>query len=189
MLDLAPYRIADAQESADLHRRALGDSIIYDGSFKPVTLSHKFEFDCKRTGKCCRRRGPAQNFIGITSDVRRIKNYCDEHGMVVAGLVHGRVLNLDGYSEKRRPVAYLGGAILDCQFLRENDCSIHPARPTLCATMPIGFIVDHPAKLVALGFQTKMFDICPECMQGPLVSVEDHIRGVITLELIKGMEG
>jgi hypothetical protein len=34
-----------------------------------------------------------------------------------------------------------------------------------------------------------MFDICPECMQGPLVSVEDHIRGVITLELIKGMEG
>ena len=92
-----------------------------------------FSFGCTMCGKCCINRedillNPKDVYniaskLGITP-TEVLKEYCDAY----IG------------EDSRMPIVRLQprGIVKRCPFLRELKCSIHEAKPTVCATFPIG---------------------------------------------------
>ena len=98
-----------------------------------IGLDDTFSFGCTMCGKCCINRedillNPKDVYniaskLGITpTDV--LKEYCEAY----IG------------TDSRMPIVRLQprGIVKRCPFLKELKCSIHEAKPTVCATFPIG---------------------------------------------------
>ena len=92
-----------------------------------------FSFGCTMCGKCCINR---EDILINPKDVYNIARKLD--------ITPTDVLKeyCDAYigEDSRMPIVRLQprGIVKRCPFLKELKCSIHEAKPTLCATFPIG---------------------------------------------------
>ena len=98
-----------------------------------IGLDDTFSFGCTMCGKCCINR---EDILLNPKDVYNIagklnitptevlKEYCEAY----VG------------EDSRMPIVRLQprGIVKRCPFLRDRKCSIHEAKPTVCATFPIG---------------------------------------------------
>lgn len=191
------WRLATGEESYAIHEAAYDEeSAQY---FVPVGPDTQFRFDCQRTGDCCRARSASENTVHLESDVRRVVHFCRSEGRTVGGVVHGKVLHLDGLSETERlrstwmrkdgTRSYREGR-RPCQFLTaENLCGIYAARPLLCRLAPLGFVLDRSNQLVALSYVRELERRCPACFKTEtLQTVEEWVKGVFTPALLREME-
>lgn len=98
-----------------------------------IGLDDTFEFNCNQCGKCCINR---EDILLNPWDVFRlskelkldteefVEEYCDTY----IG------------DSSRLPVVRLRpqGEVKRCRFLKGRKCQVHKAKPTVCATFPIG---------------------------------------------------
>ena len=98
-----------------------------------IGLDDTFSFGCTMCGKCCINR---EDILLNPKDVYNIARKLD--------LTPTEVLKeyCDAYigEDSRMPIVRLQprGIVKRCPFLKERKCSIHEAKPTVCATFPIG---------------------------------------------------
>ena len=92
-----------------------------------------FGFGCTMCGKCCINR---EDILLNPKDVYNIAKKLD--------ITPTEILKeyCDAYigADSRMPIVRLQsrGIVTRCPFLKERKCSIHEAKPTVCATYPIG---------------------------------------------------
>ncbi len=96
-------------------------------------LDDTFKFHCTQCGKCCINRED------ILMSSRDLYNAAKELGMTIAQFVEDYCEIYLG-SESRLPIIRLKprGSIKRCPLLKDQKCSIHKAKPTVCALFPIG---------------------------------------------------
>lgn len=98
-----------------------------------IGLDDTFSFGCTMCGKCCINR---EDILLNPKDVYNIAKKLS--------ITPTEVLNeyCDAYigEDSRMPIVRLRprGIVKHCPFLKELKCSIHGAKPTVCATYPIG---------------------------------------------------
>lgn len=92
-----------------------------------------FKFSCKQCGKCCINREDillnAQDVYRLSKELRmKPLDMINEYGEVYIG------------SSSRVPIVRLRprGFIRRCRFLKDRKCSVHQAKPTVCAMYPLG---------------------------------------------------
>ena len=101
-----------------------------------IGLDEPFKFNCTMCGKCCINRedimlNPKDLFkISKTLNLEPIEvveKYCDTY--------------IGEYS--RFPIVRLKpqGSIKRCPLLKDNKCTVHESKPTVCATFPIGRMI------------------------------------------------
>lgn len=98
-----------------------------------VSLNDTFQFHCTQCGKCCIHR---EDILLSPYDLYKIarelqlepievcKRYCESY--------------IGNHS--RMPIVRLmpQGAVQRCPFLKNQKCSIHKAKPAVCAMFPVG---------------------------------------------------
>lgn len=190
------YDYASKSAAARAHATVYGAQA--RARFRVVDLESRFKFDCKRTGACCRGRALVSNVIRGESQVLKIRSYTDQQNIRIKGSQRADLLWLDGLEPNVRAVrvasinlgagglAYVGPHGYDCQFLDGNLCGVHPVKPVLCATAPIGFLLEHGefGGKIHLAMNTDKDRICPECMVGPEQIVREWLEGKITNSFI-----
>lgn len=98
-----------------------------------------FDFSCDRCGRCCRER---EDILLNPADLFRIARFL--------GLPPGEIAKryCEGYigSDSRIPVIRLKPKPYrkTCPFLGPEGCSIHAAKPTVCALFPLGRAYIYP---------------------------------------------
>ena len=100
----------------------------------------KFRFHCDQCGDCCRNR---EDILLTPFDLFRIaghlgiapgevvKNHCETY---IGSSSHFPVVRLLPVGEEKA-----------CPFLKENRCSIHASKPTVCALFPLGRAMQYGA--------------------------------------------
>lgn len=98
-----------------------------------IGVDEIFRFSCKQCGKCCTEREDiilspfdlfrASKKLGMTPD-EFVKEYCDSYVGHTSKMI---IVRLMPRGSNRR-----------CPLLKDRKCSIHDAKPTLCAMFPIG---------------------------------------------------
>ena len=106
----------------------------------PLKPGEKFRFHCDQCGDCCRHREdilltPFDLFriaghLGITPG-EVVKTYCEVY---VGSSSHFPVVRLLPVGEDKA-----------CPFLKDNCCSIHASKPTVCALFPLGRAMQYGA--------------------------------------------
>ncbi len=99
-----------------------------------LELEDTFQFGCDCCGECCKTRGDIllnaydimrlQKYLGI-SFRELLVTYCEMYVGNTSGL----------------PIVRLKTSI-SCPFLFHKKCSVHDAKPTVCALFPLGRICD-----------------------------------------------
>lgn len=99
----------------------------------PLKLEDSFRFHCTQCGQCCRNR---EDILLSPYDLNRIahalsvspKTAIDRYCRVYVG------------ENSRLPVVALRplGKQRACPFLKNNRCTIHASKPTVCALFPLG---------------------------------------------------
>lgn len=92
-----------------------------------------FKFHCTMCGKCCIKRED------ILLNPRDMYNLAKELGMTPHEVMNTYCETYIG-SDSRLPVVRLKprGKIRRCPLLKDRKCSVHNAKPTVCALFPIG---------------------------------------------------
>ncbi len=92
-----------------------------------------FKFSCKQCGKCCINR---EDILLNALDVYRLSK---ELQMKPLDMVNEYGETYIGESS-RIPIVRLRprGSIKRCRFLKDRKCSVHRAKPTVCAMFPVG---------------------------------------------------
>lgn len=98
-----------------------------------IGVDDKFRFSCKQCGKCCTDRedillSPFDLFraakkLDMTPD-EFVNEYCDSYVGDTSKMIIVRLMPR--------------GSIKRCPLLRDRKCSIHDAKPMVCAMFPIG---------------------------------------------------
>ena len=98
-----------------------------------IGVDESFHFHCKQCGKCCINREDIllnakdlyrlAKYLGVTPE-QFIKTYCE----VYIG------------ESSRIPIVRLKpqGSIKRCPLLKDRKCSVHQAKPVVCAMFPLG---------------------------------------------------
>lgn len=98
-----------------------------------IGIDEPFQFGCKQCGKCCINR---EDILLNAMDVYRL---CKELQMKPQQMIeeYGEAY-IGGAS--RIPIVRLRprGSIKRCRFMKDHKCSVHRAKPTVCAMFPIG---------------------------------------------------
>lgn len=98
-----------------------------------IGLDDKFRFSCKQCGKCCTERAdiilsPLDLFRAAKklnlSPMEFVQTYCDKYIGDTSKMV---IIRLKPRGSNSR-----------CPMLKERKCSIHDAKPAVCAMFPIG---------------------------------------------------
>ena len=99
-----------------------------------------FRFHCDQCGDCCRHR---KDIILTPFDLNRIARH---FGTTPKAIVDRYCIVYIGDSS-RFPVVLLKPEGKDeaCPFLKENRCSIHASKPTVCALFPLGRVMQYGA--------------------------------------------
>ena len=140
----------------------------------PVALSEKFPFRCRRCGACCRH---VRKSVPLESlDAFRIARFLRDRGddiqdinMVFTAYAYPVILHGSGYSAYMLKTVGKEDA---CIFLKNNQCTIHPAKPKACRTYPVSVGPDgHGAYEQFISMeQTHHFE-------GTEISVEKWLQG------------
>ena len=103
--------------------------------FKKLTIDidEKFKFSCNQCGKCCTERedillSPSDLFKASKKLNMTTKSFHDEYCESYVGGTSKMVI------VRLRPL----GSIRRCPMLKDRKCSIHDAKPAVCAMYPIG---------------------------------------------------
>lgn len=184
------YEIGTKSRSAKVHRFLLGTSSF---AVRPVNLDSEFDFECAKTGGCCRGRSDPSNHIVGEKQLLRIKAYCEERNRPIRGWyqVPNLHLELDGYErtgvilakvpiQGAKGVAYVARQ-RDCQFLDGDLCGIHPVKPLICKLAPVGMLVEHTDTGGRLLLAIQCKPECPDCFSGRRWTVREWI-----VEQLKG---
>lgn len=98
-----------------------------------IGLDDTFEFSCKQCGKCCINR---EDILLNPGDIYRL---CKELNLAPKDFIKEYC---DAYlgESSRFPIVRLQpqGTVRRCRFLKNRKCSVHKAKPTVCAAFPIG---------------------------------------------------
>jgi len=150
-----------------------------DGILKEVMPQERVRFKCLRCGRCC---SDASTVVTVTAtDIARIANFL--------GLTEDELLSVLGFYQlgeetpadqvdkmvtkpimTERGSAFVGllkGEGGRCVYLNEeNECSIYPARPTVCRTFPFTFTAVKRIKggvdyTIKIGITSKGREYCP----------------------------
>lgn len=117
---------------------------------------HKLRFECQPgCTACCQRKG----FVYLTEDdIQRAARFLGVSAAVFERRFIYRTRNL-----RRLRIPRSG----QCRFLRENGCSIHPAKPTQCRLFPFW-----PELTRKNRDWRKTASWCPGIGKGELVQIE-----------------
>ena len=98
-----------------------------------IGVDDTFEFGCRACGKCCTHRSD------IILSPRDIYNIAKELNMSPGNVYFEYCERYIGGSS-RVPIAKLisVGADQHCPLLKDRKCSVHKAKPTVCALYPLG---------------------------------------------------
>lgn len=107
--------------------------VIKDLIRNALTDEDTFEFGCIQCGECCRNR---HDILLFPYDLYRIAKYLEKDIHTV----------IEKYCEvyigddSKLPVVRVKSKIYNdvCSFLRNGKCSIHAAKPSVCALFPLG---------------------------------------------------
>lgn len=96
-------------------------------------LDDTFEFECRQCGQCCHNR---DDLILTAHDIFRIARHL---GVTPVEIIDKYCESYIG-DESRIPVVRAKPKLHDgvCPFLRKGKCSIHAAKPVICAVFPLG---------------------------------------------------
>ena len=98
-----------------------------------VGLDDTFRFHCKMCGKCCTHR---EDIMLNPQDVYRIAKALNK---APAEIVTEYCDTYLGQSSRMVIVRLLPqGSVKRCPFLKDQKCSIHKSKPTVCALYPLG---------------------------------------------------
>ncbi len=98
-----------------------------------VGLDDTFRFHCKMCGKCCTHR---EDIMLNPQDVYRIAKALNKEPAEIVTEYCDTYL---GQSSRMVIVRLLPqGSVKRCPFLKDRKCSIHKAKPTVCALYPLG---------------------------------------------------
>lgn len=98
-----------------------------------IGLDEPFSFHCKQCGKCCIHR---EDILLNPNDLYRLSKYL---GLQPQEIVEQYCETYIGETS-RMPVVRLlpRGSVRRCPFLKNQKCSVHAAKPVVCAMYPIG---------------------------------------------------
>lgn len=114
---------------------------IYDNlNTMKIGLDDSFRFHCTQCGKCCINR---EDIIMTPRDLFRAANALK---MSIPAMVHTFCEMYIG-NDSRFPLVRLKptGKDRHCPLLKNNRCSIHQAKPGVCAMYPLGRLTSFPA--------------------------------------------
>ena len=96
-------------------------------------LDEEFKFNCTMCGKCCINRED------ILLNPKDMFNLAKELNMEPKQVLEAYCETYIG-SDSRFPIVRLKpkGSIKRCPLLKDRKCSVHKAKPTVCAMFPIG---------------------------------------------------
>lgn len=107
--------------------------ILDDFEAVQIGLDDRFEFRCRKCGKCCTRR---EDVVLNASDLYRLskqlgitpEDLIKQYGEIYVGM------------DSRIPIVRLRprGSVKRCPFLKDRKCMVHKAKPTVCAMFPLG---------------------------------------------------
>lgn len=168
----AGWTVADKGLSEAIHREAYGRAweAVFRHRLRPVGLDDTVRFACLRCGHCCHGRAPERLWGG---EGERLAAYARQHGLAPPAVRPGGLY----------VPAESGGA---CRWLgRANGqavCGVHAVKPHLCRLAPIGVIIDHGRKVVAVAAKSRLrprtYDV-QECLGieagGSVIKVADWL--------------
>ena len=98
-----------------------------------LNLDDTFQFRCDRCGNCCRDR---EDILLSPRDVYKLSKYLN---LTPLAFFHQYCISYIG-SGSRVPIVRLEaqGEHLTCPLLKGNSCSVHAAKPSVCALYPWG---------------------------------------------------
>lgn len=113
-----------------------------------IGLDEPFKFHCTMCGKCCIDRED------ILLTPRDIYNMSKELGLNPRDFFIAYCENYIG-SDSRMPIVRLKprGSIKRCPLLKDRKCSVHKAKPAVCAMFPIGRCIRFENKNVKIRLQ------------------------------------
>lgn len=98
-----------------------------------IGIDDTFKFHCNQCGKCCINRAD------ILLNPRDVYNMSKELRMTPADLTEEYCESYLGESSHIPIVRLLPrGSIMRCPLLKDRKCSVHNAKPTVCAMFPLG---------------------------------------------------
>ena len=121
-----------------------------------IGVDDRFQFHCDMCGKCCIHR---EDILLNAKDVYRMAK---ELQMEPADMFQKYCETYIGESS-RIPIVRIKprGSIMRCPLMKEHKCSVHNAKPTVCAMFPIGRCIkmeaDNPNPEIAAGNITYIF--------------------------------
>ena len=117
-----------------------------------------FQFSCKQCGKCCINR---KDILLNAQDIFRL---CKELQIKPEELIEIYGESYIG-DDSRLPIVRLlpRGPIERCRFLENRKCSVHKAKPTVCAIFPLGRFIVKPDRDDA---KIEYFFTHPDCNDG-----------------------
>ncbi len=108
-------------------------SILENYDSMKIGLDDTFRFHCKMCGKCCTNR---EDIILNPHDLYRLAKELDKEPFEVLSEYCDTYI---GVSSKMVIVRLLPrGSAKRCPLLRGQKCSVHKAKPTVCALYPLG---------------------------------------------------
>ena len=102
-----------------------------------LTSEDSFDFQCTQCGKCCRNR---EDVLLTGPDIYRVSK---ELGMKPKEFIK-RYCEIYIGDTSRVPICRLKPVSADkqCPLLDSNRCSVHNAKPTVCALFPLAWVWD-----------------------------------------------
>ena len=101
---------------------------------KLMTLDSEFCFECDGCGRCCRNQDT------ILLSPRDIYNVAKSLHLTMKQVIERYTDVYIGRNSRVPVVHLLEGPNKACPFLKGNQCSVHAAKPVVCALYPLGRI-------------------------------------------------
>lgn len=108
-------------------------NIITNFGGRQIGMDEEFKFHCTECGKCCTNRED------ILLNARDIYNMSRELGISTEELFRRHCETYVG-DDSRIPIVRIKpkGSVKRCPLLKDRRCSVHKAKPSVCAMFPIG---------------------------------------------------
>lgn len=108
-------------------------------NYKKVGVNEAFEFHCTQCGKCCINREDILLNPKDLFNIAKLLNMTPEQ--VVEEYCEAYIGDTS-----RMPIVRLKpqGSVKRCPLLKDKKCSVHSAKPTVCAMFPIGRCIAIP---------------------------------------------
>lgn len=146
-----------------------------------LKLHDKLPLTCTRTGTCCHGKQVFLNPYELASLAQEKKlssrvfrdTYCEFGGMR---------LRFDGKADDK-------GYLACSQYIENFGCSVHAGRPLACRLFPLGRQIQHDeAEYMYQGTTFPCLDGCPEVTKLQHLSVEDYLKGQLTVSFEKAQD-